>query len=338
MPTIKEIARRAGVSYSTVSRALNNKKGVKPQIRETILKLAKEMNYFPHYSAKALVQKKVGVIAVVIPRTSEFAFQNPFYSHILLGLSKEANKHDYRLMLSINEKGSYASLYHRRMVDGVIVVANRTDDNNIEELVRMQVPTVVVPGYGDQKGPDVTSVNSENHQSIMRAVTYLISLGHTKIAFILGRMNSAYSTERLAAYKTALAEQGIPFESKYIRESDFTKTDGFNLMGKLLDMDEPPSSVICINDSVTPGALHQIRSRGLKIPQDLSVVAIGCSDALELHQPPLTTVKTKVVEIGKAAARSLIQIMEEGASQEKRIIIPSDLVIRESTGVHKSPA
>ncbi|KIX11248.1 LacI family DNA-binding transcriptional regulator [Dethiosulfatarculus sandiegensis] len=335
MPTIKEIALKAGVSYSTVSRALNDKKGVKPQVREKILKLAKEMNYFPHYQAKALVQKRVGVIAVVIPRASEFAFQNPFYSHILLGLSQQANKHDYRLMLSINEKSGYASLYQRRMVDGVVVVANRTDDKNIDELVEMQVPTVVVPGFGDQKGPDVASVNSENHQSVKRAVTYLISLGHTKIAFILGRMNSAYSTERLAAYKAALAEQGIDFKSKYIRESDFSKTDGFNLMGKLLDMEEPPTSVICINDSVTPGALHQIRSRGLKIPQDLSVVAIGCSDVLELHQPPLTTVRTRVVEIGKAAAKSLIQIMEKGSPLEKRIIIPSDLIIRESTGVYK---
>ena len=335
MPTIKEIARKAGVSYSTVSRALNGKKGVTPNKREEILGLAKEMDYFPHSSAKALVQNRLGVIGVVIPRTSEFAFQNPYYSHMLMGLSTVASRHDYRLLLALNEQTNYGALYYRRLVDGLVVVGNRIDDEYIPELVAKKIPLVAVPGYSSEIATEVPSANTENFQSVYRAVSYLIGLGHRKIAVILGRMNSKYTTERLDAYKKALQDKGVPFDDRYIAESDFSRTDGFKLMGKLLDMDYPPSAVISINDSVTPGALHQIYSRGLKIPQDISVLAIGCSDHLELLQPPLTTIRTKVTEVGETAARMLIEIIENGSCPESQVVIPSDLIIRESTDVYR---
>ena len=331
MTTIKKIAQIAGVSYSTVSRALNNKPGVRPEIREKIHSIARELDYFPHSSATALVKKRVGVIGVIIPRTSEFAFQNPFYSHMLLGLSTVANANEYHLMLSINGQQNYASLYHRKLVDGIIVVANRIDDDKIPELVEKDIPAVVVPGFPADSTLDIASVNSENHTSVYRAVSYLISLGHRHIAFILGQMNSMYSIERLNAYRAAFHDSGLPFDENYIVESDFSKTDGFRLMGQLLDLPEPPSSVVCINDSVTPGAIHQITSRGLKIPGDISVVAIGCSDLYELFSPPLTAIKTRVVEIGKTAASILIHRIEKGYYNEKQVVIPSDVIIREST-------
>jgi len=331
--TIKDIARKVGVSYSTVSRAINGKKGVRQEIREKILKIANEMEYFPHSSAKALVQKRVGIIGVIIPQTSDFAFQNPFYSHILLGLSSVANASDYRLMLFLNDQSDYASLYYRKLVDGIVVIANRVDDKNIAILHDRPIPAVMVPGFPADAGIRIASVNSENFKSTYRAVTYLISLGHRRIGFIIGKMNSLYSIERLEAYKTAFSDRSMEFEKKYIVESDFSKTAGFKLMGNLLDLPEPPSAVICMNDTITPGALHQIHNRGLKIPDEISVLAIGCSDMYELLNPPLTTIQTPVVEIGKTAARILIQTIETGESDEKNVIIPSDLIIRESTGM-----
>jgi len=333
--TIKEIAKKAGVSYSTVSRALNEKKGVRPEIRELVMKIAKEMDYAPHASAQALVQKRVGVIGVVIPRTSEFAFQNPYFSYILLGLSSVAREHGYNLMLYINEKKSYASFHHRRLVDGIVVVANRIDDERILELVEKGVPAVAVPGFPEGSGVDIASVNSENRRCVRRAVNYLIGLGHRDIAFILGQSNSKYTIERSEAFKAAFRENGLACKEKYLVESDFSKADAFQLMGKLLDMPDPPSAVICINDTVTPGALHQINSRELKIPGDISVVAIGCSDTLELFEPPLTTIHVPVNQIGQAAANLVIELIETGQCQQKNVVIPTDLVIRESTGPYK---
>ena len=334
-PTIKEIAKKAGVSYSTVSRALNQKKGVRPEVRELVLKIAEEMDYAPHASAQALVQNRVGVIGVVIARTSEFAFQNPYFSHILLGLSSVAERRGYNLMLSINQQKSYVSLYNRRLVDGIVVVANRIDDERIFELVEKGVPAVAVPGFPKKSKIDIASVNSENVKCVRRAVNYLLELGHRDIAFILGQLNSKYTIERSQAFKQAFKEKGLRCKKKYLVESDFSKTDAFRLMGQLLDMPDPPSAVLCINDLVTPGALHQINSRGLKIPRDISVVAIGCSDNLELFEPPLTTIHVPVIKIGEAAANTLIELIETGEAQQKDLVVPTELVIRESTSVFK---
>ncbi|WP_022663903.1 LacI family DNA-binding transcriptional regulator [Desulfospira joergensenii] len=331
-PTIKDIALKAGVSYSTVSRAINGKKGVKPEVRETVLKIANEINYFPHSSAKALVQKRVGVIGVIIPRTSEFAFQNPFYSRILLGLSSVANEYQYQLMLSINNQVDVASLYYRRQVDGIVVIANRIHDKKLIKTYEDGIPVVAVPGFPADSGVGIPSVNSENAKSMYRAVRYLMGLGHRRIGFIMGKMDSWYSIERLSAFKQAFADKGIFCDENLIRESDFSKTAGFRIMGELLDLAQPPTSVICMNDSITPGALHQIHSRKLSIPDDISILAIGCSDMYELFHPPLTTIKTPVIDIGKKAAAMLIKTIENGDPVERHHVLDSDLIIRESTG------
>ena len=330
-PTIKEIAQKAGISYSTVSRALNDKRGVRAELRDRIKRIAGDLGYLPNSSARALVQRRIGVLGLIIPRTGEFAFQSPYYSQMLLGISAVANQHGYKLTLSINEKGSYASLYFRRLVDGVIVIGNRLDDENIAELENKAVPAVVVPGFLENSVIDVPSVNSENVRCVYRAVNYLLDLGHRNIAFILGTSNSKYSFERFTAYRAAFKDRGLGYDSDYIVESDFSKTDGFRLMGRLLDLPERPTCVICINDTVTPGALHQINLRGLKIPEDISVVAIGSSDILDLFQPPLTTVKIAVPKIGQTVARMLIQLIENGACPERHVVIPSELIIRDST-------
>jgi LacI family transcriptional regulator len=333
--TIKEIAKRAGVSYSTVSRALNNKKGVRPDLRELINKIASETSYFPHSSAKALVKNRIGVLGIIITRTGDFAFQSPYFSQILMGISEVATLCDYNLMLSINEKKSYISLYFRRMVDGILVIGNRLDDELLPDVQKRGVPAVIVPGFMENAKIDIPSVNSENFQSVYRTVNYLLDLGHRRIAFILGMMNSKYSVERFRAYQTAFRDRGLAYDPKYIVESDFSKTDGFRTMGRLLDLSDRPSCVICINDSVTPGALSQISARGLKIPEDISVVAIGSSEVLDLYQPALTSIKISVMQIGQTAAQMLIQLIENGHCTEKHVVIPSELVIRDSTRAWK---
>ncbi len=336
MTTIKEIAAGVNASYSAVSRALNGKKGVNPELRKKIIELAKDMNYFPHSSAQALVQKKVGVIGVIIPRTGEFAFQNPYYSHILMGLSQIANAADYQLMLSLGDQQSYTEMYHRRLVDGVVIVANRLDDPLLMEVIHQHIPVVAVPGLAVGSEVEVPSVNSENIVSFKQALKYLLDLGHRRIAFITGKENSLYTTERGEAYRTLFKEHNIPINEDYICESDFSKTDGFRLMGDLLDLAQPPTAVICMNDLVAPGAIQQIYRRGLKIPEQISVIGIGCSENFELYHPPLTAIRTQVQAVGNKAAQILIEQIETGGCREKRVIIDSELIVRQSTTVPPS--
>ncbi len=332
MSTILEIAKLAKVSYSTVSRALNGQKGVSEAMRAKIIKLAQELNYYPDSAARALVSKRVGVIGIIIPRTSEYAFTSPYYSHILLGISAVATQRGYQLMLVINEQKSYAAFYHRRMVDGIMVVGNHFDDQKVFALTERGVPSVAVPGFAPEAPPHPLSINSENYEANYLAVEHLISLGHRRIAYILGHRNSVYSLERMKAYQDALRDNGLETIDEYTPYSDFSVADGFHLLGKLLDLPRPPSAVLCINDSISMGALNQIKARNLNIPDDLSVVVTCASDMLVHYDPPLTEIKPPVVDVGKTAANTLIQLIETGAAPSEHPPLPATFTIRESTG------
>jgi len=331
LPTIKQIADRANASYSAVSRALNGKKGVNPELRKKIIAIAKEMNYFPHSSAQALVQKRIGVLGVIMTRKSEFAFQNPFYTHMLMGISDVAQEFGYQIMLAIGEQSSYAAMYHRRQVDGVVVVANRLDDTLLTDLIEQEIPAVAVPGLLPDSKLNLSSVNSENTESFSQALQYLVDLGHRKIAFIAGEKNSLYTVERLDAYHRVLEKNRIPLDPDYICESDFSKTDGFRLMGVLLGLVHRPTAVVCMNDVLVPGAMQQIYQHGMKIPEEISVIGIGCSENFELYYPPLTAVRTQVKTIGQKAAQLLIDQIENGLNDKEHVLIESELIIRGST-------
>jgi len=332
MSTILEIAKLAKVSYSTVSRALNGQKGVSEAVRAKIVNIAKELNYYPDSSARALVSKRVGVIGLIIPRTSEHTFTSPYYSHIFLGISAVLTQRGYHLMLIINEQNSYAAFYHRRLVDGLIVVGNRFNDQRIFTLTESGIPTVVVPGFVQDSPQNPLSINSENYEPNYQAVSHLIDLEHRRIAYILGHKHSKYSIERLKAYQDALRDKGLEIRKEYTPFSDFSVAEGFRLMGQLLDLPEPPTAVLCINDSISIGALNQIKARNLRIPEELSVVVTCASDMLAQYDPPLTIIKVPVVSVGKTAAASLIQLIETGAAPVDSPSIPSTFTIRSSTG------
>jgi LacI family transcriptional regulator len=332
MATILEIAKLAKVSGSTVSRALNGRKGVGDKMRAKIIKLAQELNYYPNSTAQALVSKRVGVIGLIIPRTSEYTFTSPYYSHILLGISTVATQRHYQLMLVINEKTSYSAFYHRRLVDGIMVVGSLIDDPKVLDLTDCGIPSVVVPGFIEESPRHPISINSENYDSNYQAVTHLIELNHRRIAYILGIPTSRYSVERLEAYQNAFKEHGLKFREEYIAYTDFSVADGYRVMGQLLDLPKPPTAVLFVNDSVSIGALEQIKARKVKIPDQLSVVVTCASDLLSYYDPPLSVVKVPVVSVGKAATETLLQLIETGSAPESPPSLPSTFVIKESTG------
>lgn len=332
MATILEIARLANVSYSTVSRALNGRKGVGDKLRAKIIKLAQELNYYPNSTAQALVNKRVGVIGLIIPRTSEYTFTSPYHSHILLGISSAANARHYQLMLVINEQNSYAAFYHRRLVDGILVVGNHFDDSKLFDLTEFGIPSVVVPGFIEDSPQNPISINGENYAPNYEAVCHLIGLNHRRIAFILGLPNSKYSVERREAYRNALEDHGIEFREEYLAYSDFSVADGYRIMGQLLDLPQPPTAVVFINDAISIGALDQIKARKIKIPDQLSVVVTCASDLLSHYDPPLSVIHVPVASVGRAAAEILIHLIETGSEPEERYSLPASFVIKKSTG------
>ncbi len=335
MTTIKEIAQQLNVSASTISRALNGKKGVSETLRRQVIKLSEKLGYYPDSNATALVKKRVGVLAVVIPRDSDFVFTTPFFPRILLGINRAANNAGYNILLSTGADKDFSSLYHRKLVDGLLVVGHRIDDRNVLNLEHSGIPNVVVPGFPDKKGPDLISVDGENIQSVKRAVSYLCSMGHHKIAVITGASNSKYSIERLRGFRQGMADANIEINEQYLLESDFSVADGSRMMAILLQMKDRPTAVMAINDAVAMGAIQEIERWGLKIPQDISLLAVGGSDVLDGINPPVTSIKIPTIQIGEKAVELLIAQIEGKPIQKRKIVFPTDLIVRESTGICK---
>ena len=333
MITIKDIAEKLNISPSTVSRAINNKQGVSRILKAKIQKIAKEEGYHPNYKARALVGGNVGVIGVIVPRSAEFTFSNPFYPQILKGIGKVAAKFDSNILLSFEGTESYASLYLKRLVDGVIILGHRLDDSKIRELKDRNIPTVLIPGYLDEGKSSLPSIDAENVQSVFDATSHLLKLGHRKIGFILGAYNSKYTLERLAGYKKAFQTENFPIIRNYIIEGDFTKGEGFRLMKKLLALPQPPTAFIGINDNVTIGGIQAIYHEKLRVPGDISVITIGDSEYVSDFTPPLTAIRIPMVEIGMKAAQVLFSILKGVRLKKKNIVLPSQFIVRGSTDI-----
>ena len=212
------------------------------------------------------------------------------------------------------------------------MVGNHFNDERVFALTERGIPAVVVPGFIKDSPRNPFSVNSENYAPNYQAVRHLIGLGHRRIAYLLGHRNSRYSIERLDAYRDAHRDCGLEAREEYTPFSDFTVADGFRLMGELLDLPQPPTAVVCINDSISMGALNLVKARNLRLPQDLSMVVTCASDILDQYDPPLSMIKVPVVSVGKTAAATLVRMLETGNAPEERPSIPSTFTPRDSTG------
>lgn len=328
-PTIKDIAREAGVSIATVSRTINGEDGVGPETRERIQTIARRLNYFPNLSARGLVARKPNAIGIVIPRTSEFAFSNPYYSEILKGIEQKTRESGHYLVFSFAEEDCYARMVQHQLAAGIIVLANRMDDPRVEEAWRMKIPLVLIPGNSRQ--PGIPSVDVDNLDAAYQAVRHLVHLGHRRIAFINGPVNSKYSSERLDGYRKGLKKNGLTPQKGWVLESDFTQQGGYQGMKKLLSLQAPPTAVLVINDFSAMGALRAAREKGWRIPKDISIVGFGDVPFSSMTDPPLTTIREPFQQMGMEAAGILLNMVSGKKHASRHRILSVELVIRDST-------
>ncbi len=327
--TIKDIARQAGVSVATVSRTLTGKEGMSAETRERILQISKSLNYYPNLRARGLVAKKPDVLGIVIPRTSEFTFSNPFYAEVLKGIGKKARELGQYLLFSFQEEEGYAQMFQHGLAAGIIVVANRIDDPRLQEAWKMKVPVVLIPGYPWKQ--QIPSVDGDSFDGILKAVNYLAELGHRRIAFLNGPSNSKYSIQRLAGYRRGLTRNRLPFRKDWVYEFDAAQEGGYEGMGKFLSVAEVPTAVLVINDFSAMGALRAAREKGWRVPNDISIVGFGDVPFSSMTDPPLTTIREPFQEMGHEAASMLLKIVQGEKLSSRNQILPVELVIRDST-------
>ena len=336
--TLEEIAKLAGVSRSTVSRVINNHPNVSPEVRERVWKVIRELDYQPHAAARSLATRRTQVLGLIIPQAVTILFTDPFFPLLIRGIADACNARRYHLMLSLFSPGDeqrelYSRFIRSGHLDGVIISSTVIDDPLIPRLLKDKIPFVLVGRYPHD--PQVNYVDADNRAGAQMAVDYLIRLGHRRIATITGPLNMIAGLDRYEGYKTALTNRGISFDENLVAEGDFTEEGAYQAMQTLLP--QKPTAVFVASDTMAMGAIKAIREAGLRIPEDISVVGFDDLQSSSFTAPPLTTVRQPVYQLGSTAASLLIDLIEGKSEPPQHIILPTELVIRESCASPKNP-
>lgn len=328
--TIRDIAAEAMLSTATVSKALSGEqKGMSQKTREKILEIASRLNYFPNLHAQTLAGQIPKTLGIVIPQTSEFAFSNPYYAEIIRGISKKAHESGYHLIFAFpKEEESYLQIYRQRLVPGIIIVASRLDDPRIAASWEMGLPMVLIPGCNSDEIP---SVDIDNVGAAFTAVEHLIKIGHRQIGFLNGLSNSKYSLKRLEGFRKAFKTNHILINKIFVFFSGFTQEAGYVGMKKLLSFNPPPTAALIITDYSSIGAIRAAKEMGVRIPEDISIVSFGDVPFACMLNPPLTTIRQPFQQIGYEAVEMLLKKIHGERLARRHRILPTELIIREST-------
>jgi LacI family transcriptional regulator len=333
--TIRHIAKLAGVSRSSVSRVLNNHPNVSLETREQVQKVITETGYQPDPVARSLSSRRSCIIGLVVPLAVRSLFDDPFFPRLIQGISQGCNSHDYTLSLFLfhsqeeEEKLSHG-LSRNQLLDGVIVTATRTGDALIPRLLESQVPVVV---QGRHEDPRVSYVDADNLTGAATAVTHLLRLGYQRIATVTGPLDSTAAQDRQQGCLDALRDRGQPVDEALIVSGDFTQAGGYEAMQRLLP--SRPDAVFVASDTMAMGALQAIRRAGLIVPDDIAVVGFDDLPQATMVDPPLTTVRQPIQRMGVLAAEMLIDGLQHEAEPPRRIVMPTELVVRGSCGASR---
>ncbi|WP_026486899.1 LacI family DNA-binding transcriptional regulator [Caldanaerobius polysaccharolyticus] len=329
--TIKDIAKYAGVSVTTVSRALNGYPDVNEQTRERIKKIAQELNYSPNAIARGLVMNKTHTVGLVVSELIKPGVYHPFFLEILAGIKAGLRKDRYDLILftvdfATQDVTSYEELCNSRKVDGAIVEGLKLSDPYIEEIKKTNIPTVLIdiPILTDKVG----YVSSDNVQAAFEATSYLIKLGHKNIGFINGHSDAAVSFERLEGYKRALQKNNVQYKEEYVIFEDFTQEGGYNSFRKLIFENPEITAVFHASDLMAIGSIKAAQDLGMKVPDDISIVGFDDIELASLIDPGLTTIRQEKFKLGYMAARHLLSIIR--GEKPEHIVVPHKLIIRQS--------
>ncbi len=334
MATIKDVAKKAGVTIGTVSRVLNNKKWVSEDCRKKVLVAIKDLHYKPQAHARRLRQKHSHICGVIAPHHTAI-FRSPFFTNIMEGLEEVAAEHQYRLLIHpLNETAraqvSYRALLGDGSVDGMFVLNAWSTDVSIRELGEANVPFILVNGKitGQE---DFPYVGFDNRGGVKKAIDHLVQLGHERIGIINGRMTTTNALERFQAFQENLAEHKLEFHQEWVADGDFEEEGGHKAALKILTAVRRPSAILCASDLMAIGAVRALKEKGVSVPEDMSIVGFDNMEEAMYHEPLLTTVSFSAIEMGKLAARKMFQIIAEENLVEKATTLQGELLEREST-------
>jgi LacI family transcriptional regulator len=324
--TIKDIARRAGVSYATVSRALNGKYGVKASTRERILAVARRLGYRPNAIARGLVTRRTMTIGLIVPDIT-----NPFFPEVAEGVEEAARQAGYGVLLcnsnwqKVSER-QYVTLLAGRRVEGIIIAPISRAEEPVDERVPATLPVVYVSST-----PRTTArsyVVIDNVQGAFLAAAHLLNAGRAPVAFIGSRESS--DDERFEGYRRALADHGVTFDEHYVRLGDMRQAGGYRLLRGMIEDGHRPRSVFAENDLMALGCLQAARELGLRIPEDIAIVGFDDIPFASFPEVQLTTIRQPTSDMGRMAVEILLAAGEHPTPRRepRQVVLKPQLVVR----------
>lgn len=326
--TIFDVADEAGVSYSTVSRVVNNKSNVNPETRERVLRAMAQLGYVGNVPARSLAGGSSRVIGLLVDNLN-----TSYMGEIIRGIDEAMEANNYNLMLYTTHRGktkesAYVTKLTRNFADGLLLILPRNERAYLETLHQRRFPHVLVDYQGYNQ--HVPSVITTNRKGAYDATVYFIKTGHRRIGFITGTMEFGCAQERLAGYQDALKDHQIAVDPGLIVEGDFQQPEGYACAQQLLSLPDPPTALFASNDVMAFGAMEAARERGLHLPGNLSIIGFDdIPQAAHVH-PTLSTVHQPLEEMGRSAANLLLKYIANPLAEVERIELPTELIIRES--------
>ncbi len=333
--SIKDIAKAAGVSHSTVSRALSDSPLVKAETKARIQRLAQEMGYTPDAIARSLVTRHTRTVGIVVTTITD-----PFVAEVVQGIEDTAQQNDYSVILASSASEperelAAVEMLRAKRVDSVIVTSSRVGALYLEHLERFGVPVVLVNNHNRQSGRYTFSVSVDNQHGGHLATTHLIQRGHRRIGYVSGPADHSDDAERLAGYRQALDESSITFDPALVVHGNGRLDGGERALRTLARLAEPPTAVFCYNDMTAIGLISAARQTGLSVPEDLAVVGFDDIPLAAHVYPSLTTVAQPQRDMGRQAMNMALALMtaDDSTTPFSDIVVKGKLIVRASSGV-----
>ncbi|MFS0726044.1 LacI family DNA-binding transcriptional regulator [Paenibacillus sp. 1P07SE] len=332
--TIKDVASKANVSPSTVSRVLagNGRIGKDTIIR--VRKVLDELGYHPHHAAQGLVRRTTSTLGISLPRSANDMFGNFFFPELMRGISSRASRAGYDILMTTasqerEELAALARIVRGRRVDGVILLSSREDDPLIRLLEEEGFPYVLIGRH--EGSARALSVDTDNIKAAYELTQHLIAQGNRRIGFIGGPAHVMVHRDRRQGYLQAMSEARYAVKEEWIIDSELLQESSFRAISMLMELEERPTALVVIDDAVCFGVLRGLGELGYQVPRDISLAAFNNIALSELSTPSLTSVDIGTYQLGYTAAHSLLQLLSREEVDRQRYIIPHRLIVRESS-------
>ena len=330
MSTLGDVAKRAGVSMMTVSRVINNSGYISQETRQRVERAIADLGYVPNALARSLRFKQTKTLALVLTDIT-----NPFFTTVARGVEDAASEQDFSVMFcntdeSQVEEAEYLSVIVQKQVDGMLLVPAATAPDSARFLRERNVPFVVLDRR--IRGDAVDTVRGDSEQGAYDLTLHLLSLGHRRIGMLSGPSVVMTAADRVAGYRRAMADAGAPVDESLILEGPYTLEGGYTLAEQMLTVKPRPTGLVAANNFIAIGALRALRVAGLRVPQDVSLVAFDDLPPSIVIDPFFTVVSQPAYEMGqKATALLLERLAGTGPAAPLEIILPTQLIVRESS-------